>query len=323
MTSTLALAEISVRNLHKPEVIRNLVSMSKQVGFIRLVDLDLNISMDRMFQASKQFFELDDAAKMKCATQPYCAANKNVYRGFFPVIPGSDSFKEGFEFGWDKFKSIKPNHPLHEASVFPEQLSPAWLSDVQTYFDDMMQLGNKLLRAYEIGLELTEGQLTQLFFNSMSTFRFIRYPQRAKSDANDETGQLEKEGKLTFSTPSHVDSGILTLLLQDNTGGLQAMSSDGEWMDISPIPNTLVMNLGALLQTLTSGEVKATKHRVIAPTHERYSMPFFFEPSPNAVMEPCINKTEQEQTEHATYEDYLLKQMEPFAEYEQLLKAIR
>jgi isopenicillin N synthase-like dioxygenase len=144
-----------------------------------------------------------------------------------------------------------------------------------------------------------------------------------QSNTHGEPNHLEKEGKLTFSTPSHVDSGILTLLLQDNTGGLQAMSADGEWRDIAPIPNTLVMNLGALLQTLTAGEVKATKHRVIAPTHERYSMPFFFEPSPDAVLKPCIHKTEKEQKKHGTYEDYLLKQMEPFAEYEQLLQVIR
>jgi isopenicillin N synthase-like dioxygenase len=152
----------------------------------------------------------------------------------------------------------------------------------------------------------------------MSTLRFIRYSQQIESE---NSSKLEKEGELTFSTPSHVDSGIMTLLLQDDTGGLQALSTDGEWLDIEPIPNTLVMNLGALLQTLTAGEVKATQHRVISPKQERFSMPFFFEPSPDAVMTPVIGSAKGA-SENLTYEAYLIKQMEPFAEYENLLKAI-
>jgi isopenicillin N synthase-like dioxygenase len=216
MSAPLSLAEISVRHLHEPSVIEQLIDASKNVGFIRLVDLDLSIDTAQIFHTSKTFFDLEESEKSACATQSYVPNNPNAYRGYFPVIPNSDTFKEGFEFGWRNFTPTKPNHPLHEASVFPHSLSKNWQSDAQAYFEDMLTLGNKLLNAYEIGLGLNEGRLTSLFSNSMSTLRFIRYPERTETASISET--LEQQGELTFSTPSHADSGILTLLLQDNTG---------------------------------------------------------------------------------------------------------
>jgi isopenicillin N synthase-like dioxygenase len=286
-----------------------------------LVDLDLSIDTAQIFHTSKTFFDLEESEKSAYATQSYVPNNPNAYRGYFPVIPNSDTFKEGFEFGWRNFTPTKPNHPLHEASVFPHSLSMNWQSDAQAYFEDMLTLGNKLLNAYEIGLGLNEGRLTSLFSNSMSTLRFIRYPERTETASISEI--LEQQGELTFSTPSHADSGILTLLLQDNTGGLQALSAEGNWLDIEPIPNTLVMNLGALLETLTDGAVKATQHRVISPTQERYSIPFFFEPSPDAIMTPVLGDGDNDGEKNPlSYEEYLVEQMKPFAEYEQLLNRI-
>jgi isopenicillin N synthase-like dioxygenase len=87
------------------------------------------------------------------------------------------------------------------------------------------------------------------------------------------------------------------------------------------------MNLGALLETLTDGAVKATQHRVISPTQERYSIPFFFEPSPDAIMTPVLGDGDSGgdgdgEKNPPSYEEYLVEQMKPFAEYEQLLRAI-
>jgi isopenicillin N synthase-like dioxygenase len=85
----------------------------------------------------------------------------------------------------------------------------------------------------------------------------------------------------------HTDPGILTLLLQDMTGGLQAQAVDGSWVDIEPTPGTIVVNLADAMQVLTNDRYRAAVHRVITMTaSERYSIPYFFNPPREAFVEP-------------------------------------
>ncbi len=85
----------------------------------------------------------------------------------------------------------------------------------------------------------------------------------------------------------HTDHGVLTLLIQDGVGGLQARSGDHGWIDIEPRPGTIVVNLADCMQVWTNDRYQAAVHRVLPMgTSDRMSVPYFFNPSRDAVVEP-------------------------------------
>ncbi|MFF3766417.1 isopenicillin N synthase family dioxygenase [Streptomyces sp. NPDC001922] len=105
--------------------------------------------------------------------------------------------------------------------------------------------------------------------------KMVRYPGRAPDGADQGVG-------------AHKDYGFLTLLLQDDIGGLQVERADGRFHDVPPLPGAFVVNLGELLEVATNGYLKATNHRVVSPpgNRERFSVPFFYNPRLDARIDP-------------------------------------
>ena len=92
----------------------------------------------------------------------------------------------------------------------------------------------------------------------------------------------------------HTDPGILTLLLQDMTGGLQAKSREFGWIDIEPEEDTIVVNLGDAMQVWTNDQYVAAIHRVLKRTNKaRYSTPYFYNPKSNAILKPIKDLSDQ------------------------------
>lgn len=92
----------------------------------------------------------------------------------------------------------------------------------------------------------------------------------------------------------HTDPGLITLLLQDATGGLQTQLRDGQWIDVPPNPDAVVVNLGDALQVLSNDRYRAAVHRVLPMSgRARYSTPFFLNPQPDATLEPIVSLTDQ------------------------------
>jgi isopenicillin N synthase-like dioxygenase len=83
-----------------------------------------------------------------------------------------------------------------------------------------------------------------------------------------------------------VDSGLLTVLAQCGVAGLQAQDGQGGWVDVPPDDHGFAINFGGLLERWTGGRIKATRHRVLGLGEERFSIPFFFEPRPDARIAP-------------------------------------
>ena len=85
----------------------------------------------------------------------------------------------------------------------------------------------------------------------------------------------------------HTDPGVITLLLQDETGGLQTQTRDGRWIDVPPRPGTVVVNLADCVQVWTNDRYRAAVHRVVPMTERsRYSIPFFANPPRECLIEP-------------------------------------
>lgn len=122
-----------------------------------------------------------------------------------------------------------------------------------------------------------------------STVRLNYYPTNDPLDS-DERGTVAGLGDMALH--HHTDPGVLTLLLQDMTGGLQTHSREAGWIDVSPEEGTIVVNLGDSLQVWSNDVYRAAIHRVL-PMQTltqggggRYSTPYFYNPMSDAVLEP-------------------------------------
>lgn len=128
---------------------------------------------------------------------------------------------------------------------------------------------------------------------------------------------VKSDDDFKWGAQEHTDYGVLTVLIQDEVGGLQVQLKDGQWIEVPPIPNSFVINIGDALEIWTSGAYKATTHRVRAsPTRDRMSVALFYDPSFDCVVTPiplektvipvgCVNKNLKMETPF-TYGNYTL-----------------
>jgi isopenicillin N synthase-like dioxygenase len=186
---------------------------------------------------------------------------------------------------------VDASDPLREATPLPsEEALPGWRAAVAGYYRSMEKVANALMGSIARGLGLPDRYFDPYFERGVSTLRMIRYPVRDDLDtANKSDPQLwvTYAGERRYLTGKpHVDSGFLTLLAQDGVAGLQALHSSGEWIDVPPVDETLVVNFGKLLEQWCGGRIKATAHRVIGAGPERCSIPFFYEARADAEIAP-------------------------------------
>lgn len=218
----------------------------------------------------------------------------NVYRGWFPLQDGFATYKQGIDIGpdlvWPQL-AVVGGDPLREPSPLPApDALPGWREAAANYYVAMSRVSAALMRCIARGLGLPETCFDAAFEQGISTLRYIHYPVRTEQSlvaAGDETLWAEHGGQRRYLTGRvHADTGFLTLLAQNGVGGLQARHRDGQWLDIPPTDGTLAVNFGKVLQRWTGGRVKATLHRVLGQGSERFSIPFFHEPRPDAVIRP-------------------------------------
>lgn len=297
--------------------VKALAHACSEWGFAYLVSTQ---SLERYaggLKACRAFFNQSIEEKMLLATQHYRPTNTNRYRGYFPIVKGSHTYKEGFEVGWQHYQKTGAPYIFDELSVWPKDAPyPGWEANLKHYFDAQLAIGRCLLRAFEVYFNLRQGWLSEQFENTLSTLRLLHYPAL---DKRMDTSGLEYNAEVFYTTPDHTDSGILTLLLQDGSGGLEVRHSSGCWIEVPPIPGTLVMNIGDLLEHWTGGVFKATAHRVKAPNHSRYSVPFFFEPGPEAIIQAFNQKN---RSAPIVYQSYLADKLSSFVEYQSNAKLV-
>jgi isopenicillin N synthase-like dioxygenase len=141
-------------------------------------------------------------------------------------------------------------------------------------YGELQTLATTLLGLLASSLGRAPDSFTRLLRNSVSTLRLLHYP--APGPPNPPQQEL-------CCTP-HTDSGLLTLLHQDSTGGLEVKNSAGAWIPAPYVPGSLVVNIGDLMAQMSSGRFVATEHRVRSAGRERYSVPFFCEPGVDAMV---------------------------------------
>jgi isopenicillin N synthase-like dioxygenase len=195
---------------------------------------------------------------------------------------------------------------LHGPNLFPEE--PAGLREVVLdYMAALTALSHWLVAGLALSLGLAEDYFaTRLTGEPLTLLRIFNYPPPADPSL--------------WGVGEHTDYGLLTVLLQDDAGGLEVKSPSG-WVPAPPIPGSFVCNIGDMLDRMTRGHYRSTPHRVRNRAgRDRLSFPFFFDPNffaPVAPIDlPGVGPVADDRDErwdrasvHAfsgTYGDYLL-----------------
>ncbi len=297
-------------------------------GFFYVVGHGVDPALqERLDSLAREFFGRADEEKAEIAL----ARGGRAWRGWFPVggelTGGVPDNKEGLYFGAELGPGdprVRAGTPLHGSNLFPRR--PAELeAAVHQYMDAMTVVGEILLSGIALGLGLEPSWFAQqLTADPLILFRIFRYPALAGVD----------DGR--WSVGEHTDYGLLTILAQDRSGGLQVRTPDGDegdettgagsdptgesWVEVTPRPGTFVCNLGDMLERLTGGRYRSTRHRVRnAGVGERLSFPFFFDPSWDAPVErlPIVERPSDDDAGRrwdrisvhgfeGTYGDYIL-----------------
>lgn len=272
-----------------------------------------------------RFFTLEAATKRDLARHKFVPANRNVYRGYFPPQNEDPTWKEGIDMGPDiahPERAVSENDraagddPLREPTPRPpEDELPGWSSDTAAYYAAMETLGRRIAGALAEGLGIARQTLVAPFDAGNSTLRLIHYPERpAETLATMPAVDGEDDARRWLVGVPHFDNGFITLLWQDRVGGLQVRTPSGGWEEVPPRENALVVNFGRLLADWSGERIQATEHRIVGGTRSRHSIPFFFEPAVDAVIEAPNGD------DRYVYGDRLWERMSAFVEFQGLAR---
>jgi isopenicillin N synthase-like dioxygenase len=248
----------------------------REHGFFYIVGhgVDEGLSV-RLEEQARALFALPDESKERVAMRHGGAA----WRGWFPLggelTSGVPDGKEGFYLGAELDAAdprVRSGLPLHGPNLFPSEL-PDLRTIVLEYMAAMTQLGHALMRGFALALGLPAAWFDDnLTADPLVLFRIFRYPP---------TGLGSQWG-----VAEHTDYGLLTILAQDRTGGLEVHAPSG-WIEAPPRPGSFVCNIGDMLERMTAGCYRSTPHRVRnTSTADRLSFPFFFDPGWDAEVRP-------------------------------------
>lgn len=247
-------------------------------GFLYLVNHGISESaFEEVRRVSLDFFTSPAELKQSVATS-------KIHRGYHALggalMEGAakPDQKEFFQLGLDLPDSdidVLAGKPLRGANQWPAG-KEEFRSVMEAYFKAIAQVGEILLRAVAWSLGIKPSFFAEKYTKPLQRTQAIYYPAN-NFDSSEEA----------FGVAPHSDYGCITLLYQDDVGGLQVLNRKNEWIDASPIPGSLVVNVGDLLERWSNGRFVSTKHAVKNLSgKERISVATFYDPSYNANVSP-------------------------------------
>lgn len=262
------------------KVAADLDQACKDVGFLYLKGDQFNFNYTKsLVELAKSYFEQDLDTKM----QHYIGKSSN-HSGYVPI--GEEQFagnsydlKETYDVNYD-YQGSRTDCPLLGPTLWPAY--PNFKAIVSQYYGHLRTISEQIFSAFALALGVKEDFFADKINDAPSQLRLIHYPYNL--DVKDAEG-----------IGAHTDYECFTLLLP-TAPGLQVLNKAGEWIDIPLIENTLVMNIGDMMEILSNGKYLATKHRVKKVSEERYSFPLFCACNYDTVIEPVV------QTNDSKYE---------------------
>lgn len=265
--------------------------------------------IDKTFKAAQDFFALPLEDKQLISINNTSKASKN-FRGYFAIeqekldfaLEYAGDYKEGLKIGRDlpeHHPLVQAKVPLHGANQWPQGLA-LWQETMNQYLAACQQLGCQLMSAFALALDADTDYFSDLLTEPMVTLAPLHYPPAP-------IGKISGAG-------AHSDYGCLTMVYQQDVVGLQVYdTSVKSWLDVPIIDNTLVVNIGDMLQRWSNNTYKSTPHRVVNNSQDdRYSLAFFFDPNFDASLQPipgCVSKDNPPVYQDMTAGAYMLDRM--------------
>ncbi|MGC1521551.1 MAG: 2-oxoglutarate and iron-dependent oxygenase domain-containing protein [Steroidobacteraceae bacterium] len=238
------------------------------VGFFYLIGHGVEAPLlADLLDCAKQFFALPEGDKLAIEM-----IHSPHFRGYNRVASertrGLPDWREQIDIGSERAAlprdaGLPAWTRLRGPNQWPAAL-PQMRAVVTQWQAACMLVVTRILRAFALALGQSADALEPLYGDDPHyLIKLIRYPGRDATAADQGVG-------------AHKDAGLITLLLQDDRGGLQVETPRG-WLDVPPRPGTFVVNIGELLELASDGYLRATMHRVITPPErvERLSAAFF------------------------------------------------
>lgn len=293
-------AEIPVVDLSRPhsEVLKKMQWACEKVGFMQIVGHGIsNSDFDALVTHSEKFFNRPLAEKSKLVTsQPsvrgyfgqgqenldgvYGADDKVEVRGKPKKLDQKELYdmkghpcNQGDDFTYGSYWDAATPWPTIETSDFSSSRFRQFMERLQSR---LYELSKKLLSLIAEILDLPPDFFEACMEQPVTTHRILHY--------SPQSGDTETQ----IGIGAHTDYGLLTLLHQDQVGGLHVLNAvSKEWIHCPPIKGAFVVNLGDMLARWTSHRFQSTVHRVVNATRKhRYSSPYFIEPHMSTIIDP-------------------------------------
>ena len=247
-------------------------------GFFQIVGHGIPADLiDGVFAQARRFFALPRADKRALLR------SKDNPRGYYDreLTKNARDLKEVFDFGLEPHPELPSDHPANRLPVdghnrWPAAL-PAFKPTMGAYYQACEALGHRLLEAFCLGIGAPRDRLRPYFGPDHTSFvRLNHYPLE---DLLEPEQAADSTALGDMALHHHSDAGVLTILLQDEVGGLQVFTR-GAWREVTPTPGALVINVGDMMQVWSNDRYPAALHRVRPITDRpRLSVPFFFNPA--------------------------------------------
>jgi isopenicillin N synthase-like dioxygenase len=245
------------------------------IGFFYVVNHNVPVeTIDHAVAAADRFFKQPESERLKVKSDK----NNRGYREVGDVVHrnGKPSARDSFDIGFpvtEEDSEVKAGTPLYAPNKWPEV--PGFREALESYYGETYKLGMKILEGFALYLGKDEGFFTRHFTKPVADMVINHYWGAAGLHVSDQ------------ASGPHTDHGIVTILWQDALGGLEVMGKDGNWISVTPLRGSYVINIGELMKRWTNGRFKATVHRVVhLQDKSRYSMPLFCNPNFRTIVDP-------------------------------------
>eukprot|EP00246_Nothoceros_aenigmaticus_P003158 TRINITY_DN14118_c0_g1_i1.p1 TRINITY_DN14118_c0_g1~~TRINITY_DN14118_c0_g1_i1.p1 ORF type:complete len:365 (+),score=62.51 TRINITY_DN14118_c0_g1_i1:45-1097(+) len=240
----------------------------KDWGFFQVVNHGVPTAlMKQTKELAEEFFALPLEEKQKFKPQPGVHRSVGTFGSSFnpskdKILDWRDVLRQFFATGWESDTGSWPQRP------------PLYKETLIAYRNAVTDLANRLIDVMAENLGLPSGYFNQALGSCQQHVHFVCYPKCP-------------EPQLALGIKSHADSGILTILQQDEVGGLQ-VSKDGQWIFVEPVPDAFVINLGDAMQVVTNDLYPSVDHRaVVNELKTRFSLVTFHTPEANRMLTPA------------------------------------
>jgi isopenicillin N synthase-like dioxygenase len=263
-----------------------------QVGFFYVRNHGVSQQLiDETLRVTRRFFESPIANKNSVRVTEKKRGYIEPYTGIMKLSTKKDfreTFLWGREFDAQTLNELK-NLPLIGPNQWPAFL-PEMKPVLNEYFEACVDVGRRILGAFAIAMEIERDYFSSCFDHCIARGSALLYPP-----------QPEDLGEDQFGIGAHTDWGVLTLLYQDEVGGLQVRSGNGEWVTAHPIHGTFVVNVGDCLEQWTNKRLLSNQHRVVNSSGRyRQSIAMFVDPDFDTPVIPVVKEDDTPHYEPTT-----------------------